>query len=168
MVEQYLGKEASDDIFLSAMLTGIMSEKQASEVLEKIEKQAIDWKTIGQSLGKGGNLLWNGLGHTWNALKEVPPAVGKVALIGAGTGVLGASLYDILKERVTQEDPEAQFNADIEAMYANKKRELEDSEWMNKVRALRDELKRGYKKMPTDEYATKYKALLAALDERKD
>ena len=32
---------------------------------------------------------------------------------------------------------------------------------------MRDELQRNYKKMSTDEYKTKYDALVKALDERK-
>ena len=38
---------------------------------------------------------------------------------------------------------------------------------MAKVRGMRDELKRGYKKMTTDEYAAKYNELMEALDERR-
>ena len=73
----------------------------------------------------------------------------------------------MLKENVASDDPKAELNAKIEAMYKGRQKELEDAKWMAKVRGLRDELKRSYKKMTTDEYTTKYNELVAALDERR-
>lgn len=174
MVERYLGKEAADDIFMSALLTGLLPEKQACDMMGGIEKDASPLATIlaGLKMGKDGlvNVFKGGthaLDKTFEYGADSAKALGLLAALGGAAGVLGSSAYDILKERVTQEDPEAKFNDDIEAMYANKTRELSDARWMDRVRAMRDDLKRGYKKMPTEEYAVKYKALQDALDERK-
>ena len=165
MVEKILGERQAKDIFFSAMLTGMMTEKQAEDALGMIEKRGqatmLDWlKGIGGALTHGGGMIAD-------TVKAIPPALGWTALLGASAGGLGAMSYDAIKERVSSEDPEAKFNADVESYYAGKKRELTDSKWMAKVRSMRDELKRGYKKMPPSEYARKYKALIAALDEKK-
>lgn len=178
MVEKYLGKDAAADIYMSALITGLMPEKQAESLAEGFEKDAFSW-----------GLLLKGLKMIPGALKEVPNALavglkapeaawrwggrglsaaGLLALLGASTGVVGATALDVVKERVSQEDPEEKFNNDIESIYKNRTRELEDQKWMTRVRAMRDELRRGYKKMPTEEYAAKYQALQDALDERKD
>lgn len=164
MVEQYLGRETADDIFFSAMLSGLIPEKQACELAVGIQKGAQVMDAIKKVIGGLGSI---GSGAMTTA-KAIPPAIGYTALGGAASGVLGATVYDILKERVSQEDPEAKFNSDIEHLYAHKKRELEDAKWMSRVRAMRDELKRGYKKMTTEEYTTKYKALMDALNERSE
>ena len=166
MVEQYLGRETADDIFFSSMLSGLLPQKQASDMIQSFQKEADNnWLKWLDLIGSG---ITGGLGHVWDAAKSIPPALGYTALGGAASGVLGATVYDILKERVSQEDPEAKFNSDIEHLYKHKKREIEDAKWMSRVRAMRDELKRGYKKMTTDEYTTKYKALMDALDERSE
>ena len=167
MVEQYLGRETADDIFFSAMLSGMIPEKQASDLAEGIHKGAQVMDALKKALGALGS-IGKGFGYAADAVKTIPPVLGGTAIGGAATGVLGATVYDILKERVSQEDPEAKFNSDIENLYTHKKREVEDARWMNRVRAMRDELKRGYKKMPTEEYAAKYKALMDALNERSE
>ena len=164
MVEQYLGREMADDIFFSAMLSGMIPEKQASDLAEGIQKGAQVMDALKNALGAIGK----GFGYAADAAKTIPPVLGGTAIGGAATGVLGATVYDILKERVSQEDPEAKFNSDIEHLYTHKKREIEDAKWMSRVRAMRDELKRGYKKMTTEEYTTKYKALMDALNERSE
>lgn len=166
MVEQYLGKEAADDIFFASMLSGLIPEKQACELAIGIKKEAISWGAISKAIGSIGASIGSGAGHVLKGVKTIPPAIGHTALLGGATGVLGATIYDIIKERVSQEDPEAKFNSDIEHLYMSKKRETEDARWMDRVRTLRDELKRGYKKMTTEEYAQKYKALMDALNER--
>ena len=169
MVEQYLGRETADDIFFSAMLSGLLPQKQASNLIQSFQKEAaVDWGAVTKAIGSIGKEITGGLGHVWGAAKSIPTALGYTALGGAASGVLGATVYDILKERVSQEDPEAKFNSDIEHLYAHKKREAEDAKWMSRVRAMRDELKRGYKKMTTEEYTTKYKALMDALNERSE
>ena len=163
MVERYLGKEQTEDIFCAAMLTGLMSEKQAAEMSSMMEKDGFDplnaLKTILGGTAKGGKEIMSGIGN-------VPKILGMTALLGGGAGVLGANIYDVIKEQVSHEDPEEKFNSYVEAVYKNKKRELEDAKWMDRIRALRDELRRGHKKMPTEEYANKYKELVSALDER--
>ncbi len=158
MVEQYLGKEAADDIFFMSMLSGLIPEKQACELAIGIQKDAGVMDALKKAIGV--------VGAIGSGAKSIPPILAGTALGGAATGVLGATVYDILKERVSQEDPEAKFNSDIEHLYTHKTREIEDARWMDRVRAMRDELKRGYKKMTTEEYATKYKALMDALNER--
>ena len=165
MVDKILGKRLSDDIFFSAMLSGMATEKQASDMLDSIEKDGgaslLDWaKGIGGALAAGGGMITD-------TAKAVPSALGWLALLGASSGGLGAMGYDVIKDRVSEEDPETKFNSKIEASYAGKEKELEDSRWISKVRAMRDELRRGYRKMTSKEYAKKYNALMAALDEKK-
>lgn len=175
MVEKILGEQQTKDIYFSAMLTGLLNEKQASELSEYIDKEAQAgatpsfnlWKFL---LGSGkaiGSAAIGGAKETASAFAKMPGAVGKLALLGAGTGILGATAYDILKENVSSDDPKAELNAKLEAMYNNRKKELEDAKWMAKVRGMRDELKRGYKKMTSEEYESKYNELMEALDERR-
>lgn len=170
MVEKYLGDEQASDIFLSSMLSRLMTEKQASDFIGVMEKAsagggiATDLAKIFGNAGKG---LRGIFGTGIDFAKFLPSSLGWTAALGAGSGVLGASAYDIIKERTSHEDPEAQLNEDIEAMYNSKSREKNDSKWMARVRRMRDELRRGYKKMSVDEYAKKYNELIDALDERK-
>lgn len=163
MISEILGKQNAEDIFYSSMLTGLMNEKQAEETLHELEKSGGIWKDIWsgtKDVLKGGKTVFSGL-------KEIPSIFGWTALAGGATGVLGATAYDAIKDSISKEDPEEKFNNDIEALYKSRKKELEDSNWMSRVRALRDELRRGYKKMSTDEYSKKYKELIDALDERR-
>lgn len=165
MVEKYLG-ECAEDIFQAAMITGMMNEKQAEEVASSLEKQAqsgTDPYSVLKNLLSGTGSILSG---AWNTIKEAPPAVGKLALLGLGSGIVGATAYDVVKDKVSREDPKAELNAKMEAIYRGKTRELEDAKWMDRVRAMRDDLRRNYKKMTTEEYAEKYKALVDALDER--
>lgn len=175
MVEKILGEQQTKDIYFSAMLTGLLNEKQAAELSECIEKEAQAgtassfnlWRFL---IGSGralGSAAIGGAKETAEALAKIPGAVGKLALLGAGTGILGATAYDILKENVSSDDPKAELNAKLEAMYNNRKKELEDAKWMAKVREMRDELKLGYKKMTSEEYESKYNELMEALDERR-
>lgn len=159
MVEEILGKQAARDIFFSSMLTGLLSEKQASDIMEKDAGSAV--KDIMDIVG-------GGFGFLGKTIKSIPPALGWTALLGASTGGLGAMAYDALKERVTHEDPEAKHHADIEAFYTGKNRELEDARWMARVRAKRDRLRREGKKMDSDTYEKEYNSLLAELDKRKE
>lgn len=174
MVEKILGEQQTKDIYFSAMLTGLLNEKQAAELSECLEKEAQAgaatsfnlWKFL---LGAGkaiGSAAIGGAKETASALSKVPGSLGTLALLGSGTGILGATAYDILKENVSSDDPKAELNAKLEAMYNNRKKELEDAKWMAKVRRMRDELKRGYKKMTSEEYESKYNELMEALDER--
>lgn len=155
MVEKILGRELADDIFRTAMMSGMPSEKAASD-RGGMEKDAF--------LGELANALKGGAG----AASEIPKALGLLALIGSGTGALGAYAYDVIKDNMTREDPEARFNADMEALYQGKLRELEDAKWMSDVRARRDRLRRGLKRMTTEEYAKEYEDLVAALDKKKE
>ena len=161
MVEQILGKRQAEDIFFSSMLTGLLNEKQASEIMEKSAKplDVIKYLT---------GLVGSGLGMVKDTVKFGPPALGWTALLGASAGGLGAMGYDAIKERVSQDDPEAKFNMDMEALYSGKRRELEDARWMARVRAKRDKLKREGKKMDPDEYEKAYNSLLADLDSKKE
>ena len=153
MVEKYLGKRQARDLFCASAVANLVTEKRA---------QAGTWgivKDIGGALGGGA-------GHLIDAVKGVPPALGWLMLTGAGLGTVGALAHNAIKERVSHDDPEVDFNTEIEALYNARRRELADAKWMSKVRSMRDELKRGYKKMTTEEYAKAYKALEDALDER--
>lgn len=160
-----LGKEASDRLF-RAGVASVASDGRVMGILSAMEKGAGSgavlaglWEALKgiKEVAKGTKEVGE------SALKMIPP----VAAVGAGTGVLGTMAYDALRQRLEQDDPEARLNADIDAMYSRRGRELEDAAWMARVRGMRDELRRGYRKMPTGEYAARYRALLDALDERK-
>jgi len=110
--------------------------------------------------------------------EEVGDAVGSVASGGAGllkdlaiygtlTGVIGGTAYNIVKDNLTKQDPKDRFNDKVERIIKNRKREREDAKWMDRVRGMRAELIRDYKKMSPEEYSAKYNALVNALDERK-
>ena len=166
MVEKILGEGQAEDIFFSAMITGLLNEKQASDVIGSIEKGAdIDWKRLGSGLWdtfKGGASAFLG------AIKETPAAVGWTAALGGGLGVLGANLYDSMKKRLTEEDPETKLNNEKELIYSMKERELEDSRWMGRIRRLKDALKRAArdKSVTNRKYRKDFESLLDALKER--
>lgn len=160
MIEKILGKRITDDIYFSSFLTGLMTEKQADCVIRKMEKKSFD---VMKFLGG----LYNGtVGAAKSTISAIPPTIGWTAALGGATGVLGATAYDVLKERLSSEDPETKFSNEVEAMYTNKKRELDDAKWMSRVLAMRDELRRGHKKMTAKEYRKKYDELIGALEER--
>lgn len=171
MVEEILGYRQAKDIFFSAMLTGMMTEKQASDIFGDMEKSAQN----GGGKGAGllgwakliGGMLTGGFDAAGSVAKEVPSALLNTALLGASVGGLGAMGYDTIKERLSDEDPETKHHAKLESMYAAKRTEENDSRWMAKVRAKRDNLLRNYKKMPTEEYAKAYKDLMEELDKKK-
>ena len=164
MISEILGKDVYDDIYHAAVVAGLVSEKKAEEIVAEAEKTAGVTDYLKMMSGGIKNIVGGGV----DVVKAIPSVLGWTALLGAGTGVLGAHAYDVVKEQVTHEDPEAKFNADVEALYENKRKELEDAQWLSKVRSMRDELRRGYKKRPTTEYSRKYKALVDALDERAE
>jgi hypothetical protein len=167
MVKKILGEQQANDIYFSAMLTRMLNEKQAADLAEGLEKNAaIDWSKILGGLKSLGGIAVGGLKGIGDVLVKAPDAAAKLALLGTGTGVLGATAFDILKENVSGDDPNAELNTKIEAMYNNRKKELEDAKWMSKVRRIRDELKRDYKKMTSEEYELKYNELMEALNER--
>ena len=166
MVEEIIGKRSAEDIFFSAMLSGMVTEKKASDLFVSLEKRGgsdlLAWlKGIGGALMSGGGMVVD-------TAKAIPPALGWTALLGASAGGLGAMGYDALKERVTEEDPEAKFNAEIEALYAGKNRELDDAKWMARMRKKRDRLKREWKKMDPQTYAKEYASLVSDLDSHKE
>lgn len=167
MVEKYLGKDAADSIFTAAVITAKIPEKQACALADGLEKDAFPLSDVIKSLKGLGGAATGAVDKLIDYAGSSAKAVGLLATIGAGTGVAGASIWDMLKTRYSQEDPETEFNNKAEAMYGDRKRELADAKWMDRVRRMRDELRRGYKKMSTEEYAEKYQALQDALDERK-
>lgn len=143
MIEQYLSNSEIRAEFLSGARDEI--QKQA-----EMTKQAQVGKAFADLLSSG----WRG----YLAL----------AALSAGVGGLGGAAYNIMKDKITGGDaPEESFKDKISAYYDNKSKELEDQKWMARVRAMRDELQRGAKKMPADEYAKKYQALSRALDEKR-
>ena len=170
MIGEILGKETADDIMIASIMTGLMTEKQASSLLGSIEKSAQKGdklSLLGLANGLGSGFL-NLVGKGLHAGTQIPAGLGWLAVGGATTGILGASAYDAIKERLAKEDPEAKFNQDVEALYSDKNREIEDARWMARVRSMRDELVKGYKKMSPEEYSAKYNALIEALDEKKE
>jgi len=167
MVEKYLGKEVADDIFLSSMISSLLTEKDA-EVHDGTEKRAMNSAEVWNILKGVMSGAQTATGGIANVIKAIPSAIGWTALAGGTAGALGSTAYDVIKDRVSRDDPDASFNAEMESMYSGKKRELDDAQWMSRVIAMRDDLKRNYKKMTTEEYAAKYKALSDALDEKKE
>ena len=85
------------------------------------------------------------------------------ALAGTATGI-GAQM---LKDQITKESPDEALNRNLEAIYVAKRKEKEDEQWMNKVRAMRADLMVNRKKMSVEEYTAKYNALVDALNEKK-
>lgn len=170
VIEKYLGEKNAEDLFFSSMLVGLMSTNQAEEVKSALEKNAQVADAL-KLVGSGMKGVASGVKDFFGFGKDVTETgintALKLMLAGGVSGVIGANLYDAIKDRVTEDDPETKFNVDMEAMYRGRARELEDSKWMAKVRSMRDELRRGYKKMTPQEYRGKYNALLAALDERR-
>lgn len=117
-------------------------------------------------VGKGLHSLWGLSGDAAKAVSKTPGFLLSLMGLGAATGVTGAVSYDVIKERLSREDPQTKFNAEIEAMYNLKGREIEDSKWMAGIRAKRDRLLRDHKKMSTEEYAKEYHELEDMLNER--
>ena len=107
------------------------------------------------------------LGGLWNAAKGSAGLIRDLGIYGALGGALTGAGYNIIKDRITAPSPEDEFNHKVERIVTNHKRELEDAKWMDRVRGMRDELARNYKKMTPEEYAKKYNALVSALDERR-
>lgn len=161
MLDKYLTKDQSDALFAAGASSVFQKQANWGKVL-----------TFLNTLGKGAIGLVSG-GHKLleTGVKDTSEAaniLGKLMLGGATVGTAGGIGYNLAKERMSQNSPEEEMNRKIEAMYKKKTRELEDSNWMNKVIAMRDELRRGYKKMTTQEYTKKYIALMDALNERSE
>ena len=167
MIEKYLDKDLAKDIYMAGYITGRASEKRACVMAHSLEKNAGNGfaalkKTLAGVVGAGSG-IFSGL---LDAATKAPKALFHTAILGSSLGALGTVGADAIKERLVQEDPEEKFDNEISDMYKYKKRESEDAKWMTRVRALRDDLKKNYKKMSLDEYTTKYNALISALDER--
>ena len=140
MSEECLSKELAETMFMAGV-ESVMSKK-ASPVSD-----------IGNgfaALGRGGASLLKDLG-----------------IYGVMTGALSGAGYNLIKDRMQETSPKDEFNRKVQAMIASRKRELEDAKWMERVRGMRDELRRNYKKMTPEEYSKKYNDLVSALDERR-
>lgn len=161
MVEKYLTKDQSDALFAAGASSVFQKKASLASVLAIL-------KTFGNGaidLVRGGHQLAHaGVEDT----KEVLNILGKLALGGTAIGTAGGIGYNLAKERMSQGSPEEEMNRKIESLYKNKSKELDDSKWMNKVLSMRNDLKRGYKKMTTEEYTKKYIALMDALNERSE
>lgn len=152
MLERIIGAEAAGDIMFAGMLSGMQTEKQAENALS-MEKAAFSPVNFIKALWSTGVA----------GLSLFPKAI----MAGLGTGAATGAAYNIIKNRLTDDDPQTKLNNKLEAMYSNKKRELEDAKWMDRIRGMRDDLARNHKKMSQEEYEAKYNALVSALDERK-
>lgn len=143
MIEKYLSKEEADAVFKGGIMS-VISEKRAG-ILGDIKDAGTSLLSLGQ----------HGVGM-----------VRDLGIYGVLTGALSGAGYNIVKDKLTEQDPRDEFNRKVEKILASRKRELEDAKWMTKVRGMRDELRRDYKKMTPEEYAKKYNELVSALDER--
>lgn len=139
----------------------------------QIEKTALSWAgfvngaTSTWNLAKGiGGAAIGGAKDLAGALAKTPDLAIKLGLTGAFGGAVAAGAWDILRSNVTNKDPEEKLNEKIESIYKSKMRETEDAAWISRVRAMRDDLRRNYKKMPLEEYTDKYNKLMAALEEK--
>lgn len=158
MVEKYLGQEQADEIFSAGFMDAMsdaVSEKRAS------------WAKVLAFLKGAGKATVGVGGHAVDAAHKIISTVPGLAVAGLSTGALGAIGYNAIKDNLMENSPKEELDAKIDAMYSNRTKELESAKWMDRVRAMRDELKRGYKKMSVEEYTQKYQALVDALDERK-
>lgn len=153
MLERIIGAEAAGDIMFAGMLSGMQNEKQAESAIESLEKQAFNPIEFIKGL--------------WNAGAAALSMYPKAVVAGLGTGAVAGAAYNTIKNRMASDDPQARLNNRIEALYVNKKRELDDAKWMSRIRSIRDDLKRGYKKMPAEEYEAKYNELVSALKEKE-
>lgn len=156
MVEEILGKDQALDIYRAGKVYGTIEKKGFIPELKAL------WNAGKESVGAGANVAGAGV----SAGKNLIDFAMKLGLYGLGTGTVAGVGYNLVKDRLEQESPEEEYNRKLEAMYKARSRELDDSKWIRKVKAMRDELKRGYKHMTTKEYTEKYNALLDALDER--
>lgn len=155
MIERILGKQQAYDIMCAAIVSETMPEKQASAFVDGLEKEAFSPLKFIKGLFNVG--AWPILATA----KSIPHLV----VAGAGSGALIGAAYNSLSNRVQEEDPEERTNNKLEAMYEMKARELEDAKWMTRVRALRDELKRG--KLSNEDYEAKFNELVGALAEKE-
>lgn len=165
MIRDHIGNSA-DDIFLASMLSGLLEEG----AIEKSAQGGNPWqygiKELFQTLGMAGGMAKNVGSGALDIIGKIPSVLGSTALIGAGTGALGAVGYDAIKDMVSTQDPEEKLNIELESLYKAKTKEVEDAKWLARVRGMRDELRRNYKKMSKAEYTKKYNELVSALDER--
>lgn len=119
-----------------------------------------DWlKGIGGFIGGGATVAKKGFG----AAKDVAGFAKTLGVLGLATGTLGGVGYHILKEQMQRKDPHEDMNRKIEAIYAGKKKELSDANWMSDSRARRDALKRNAKRMDPDTYERYYNELVSRL-----
>ena len=140
------------------MTEGFLSEEEAKAIFMEGAKSAMPEKRA--QLGD----IASGI---WDAAKGSAGLIRDFGIYGALAGVLSGAGYNIIKDRVTAPSPEDEFNNKVRQIVENRRRELEDSKWMERVRGMRDELSRNYRKMTPEEYSKKYNALVAALDERR-
>ena len=172
--EKYLGRQAAEDLYYASMLTASMTEKQAAELFGLMEKDAfgfadaLSWlKGVGSKAIGGIGLMSGALGKGVEYAAKIPPALAWTALLGSSAGVIGSMGYDVMKERLAGDDPEAKYNSDVEAIYKSKNRERDDAAWMAKARNKRDDIKRRLKKMTPKDYSREYNELMDILNERK-
>ena len=144
------------------MTEGLLSEEEAKAIFMEGARSAMPEKQadILDSVGKLG-------AGAVDVLKGGAGLMRDFGIYGALAGVLSGAGYNIIKDRVTSPSPEDEFNNKVRQIVENHRRELEDSKWMERVRGMRDELSRNYRKMTPEEYSEKYNALVAALDERR-
>lgn len=141
MIEQYLTKDE---------IRGLFKEGAASYFIDKeLEKKdrELEKKAVLSDLLK--SYLW-----------LIPAGAG----VGALAGALGHGAMQTLSGA---DDPEEDFYDEQASIFDNRTKELDDASWMQKVRAMRADLKRNGHKMSDSEYRVKYNALKDALSERK-
>lgn len=163
MLDQYLTEKQYDAMFAAGASSVL--RKQAVAPAANIGTLAILKKFLGGArdfVSGGHKFITTGADDAG----KIVDLLAKLALTGSALGAVGGVGYNLAKTRVSQGSPEEDMNRNIEAMYKIKSRELEDAKWISKVRAMRDDLKRNYKKMTTEEYSKKYSELANALDER--
>ena len=170
ILEQILGSENAAMVY-KAGYSSVISEKTAQAAAPAavvgagaagagIAASAMQW--LRGILGGGVQLGRQGIGLA----NDSASLARNLAITGIGAGVLGGVGYHLIKERLQRGSPEEELNRKIEGIFSRREREISDKKWMDRVRSMRDDLRRNKNKMSPEEYAKKYEELVKALDER--
>lgn len=156
MVEEYLSKDQLSAFFSDGVKSAVLEKRAALPY-----KDAID---IVKNIWSGGKELLSG---AWDVASKIPGAGLATMGAGAATGVMSAMAYDIIRDELDKENPQKKLNDELEKIYLEKERERNDSEWLRKVIAKRNDLKRNGNRMSKEEYSSKYRDLIDSLIEKR-
>ena len=156
MIEDMLGADEARKMFNA----GFVMTKHA------FEKKALNPAGVLAGIKGAGKAVAGLFGGAAEVGKGVANSIPALMVGGLGIGALGAIGYNSIKDQLTELSPKEKVMAKIDAIYANRAKEIESSKWMERVTGMRDDLRRNYRKMSPQEYNQKYQALVDALEER--